>query len=273
MITCPSAVPGATVPTVPVTATTTAAGDVSTSMNTTLKNPDRLLTVTATSTSDPLEVEVNFSFHQIFCLQNNDKSLFIIQICKSNNKKEEMNMANRGWMINLSGASIPVYSMLGNGAASSTQVGTLTKNECFAEGSAFGAGWEGIDSPVVFLNASHDITFGVIKDQDVLGNLADFADYASNGTSWLSVSTLERKVQYATVAYYADGSKCCDLAAGSRVWLTQKCTRGETHPNYVAVTSVQTATGKKYNFSGNGFVDLTYGGRWVNVGSILLRKV
>ena len=49
-------------------------------------------------------------------------------------------------------------------------------------------------------------------------------------------------------------------------------TVGATHPNYIAVTSVETASGKKYNFSGNGFIDLTYGNRWVNVGSILLRK-
>lgn len=49
-------------------------------------------------------------------------------------------------------------------------------------------------------------------------------------------------------------------------------TAGATHSNSIAVTSVQTASGKKYNFSGNGFIDLTYGNRWVNVGSILLRK-
>ena len=103
-------------------------------------------------------------------------------------------------------------------------------------------------------------------------NLVDFTDYASNGTSWVRVSTLERKVQYATVAYYADGSKCCDLPAGSKVWLTQNGTAGQTNSNYIAVTSVQTAAGKKIDFKGNGFIDLTYGNRWVNVGSILLRK-
>lgn len=49
-------------------------------------------------------------------------------------------------------------------------------------------------------------------------------------------------------------------------------TAGATHSNYIAVTSVQTASGKKYDFGGNGFIDLTYGNRWVNVGNILLRK-
>lgn len=121
-------------------------------------------------------------------------------------------------MINFTGTLIPVYSILSNGVASSTQVGTLTKNECFAEGSAFGAGWEGVDFPVLFLNTIHNMTSSVIKNPT--GNLIDFANYASNGTSGVSVSTLERKVQYATVAYYADGSKWCDLATGSRVWLT-----------------------------------------------------
>lgn len=181
-------------------------------------------------------------------------------------------MAKRGWMINLTGHSIPVYDSLSNGAVDkNNQLGEITKNECFAEGSTFGAGWEGVDMPVVILDANHQITFGVIDDY--AGNLVDFSEYASNGTSWVSVNTLERKVQYATVAYYADGSKCCDLAAGSRVWLTSECTRGQTNPNYVAVTAVETAAGKKYNFSGNGFIDLTYGNRWVNVGSILLRKI
>ena len=56
-------------------------------------------------------------------------------------------MANRGWMINLTGNSIPVYSMLDNGAASNTQISNITKNECFTEGTAFGANWEGVDFP------------------------------------------------------------------------------------------------------------------------------
>ena len=115
------------------------------------------------------------------------------------------------------------------------------------------------------------MVFGLIDENS--NNLVDFSEYASNGTSWGAVNTLERKVQYDTVAYYADGSKCCDLSAGSLVWLTQNGTAGQTHPNYIAVTRVKTTAGKEYNFSGNGFVDLTYDNRWVNVGSILLRKV
>ena len=114
------------------------------------------------------------------------------------------------------------------------------------------------------------MTFGLLADYE--NNLVDFTDYASNGTSWVPVSTLERKVQYATVAYFADGSKRCDLPAGSKVWLASNGTAGATHSNYIAVTSVQTASGKKYDFDGNGFIDLTYGNRWINVGSILLRK-
>ena len=180
-------------------------------------------------------------------------------------------MANRGLMINLTGKTIPVYSALDNGAASTTQLGKITNNECFIEGSAFGAGWEGVDEPVIFINSNHTPTHGVMKA--VSGTLADFAKYASNGSSWVSVNTLERKVQYATAAYYADGQKRCDLPAGSRVWLTQSCTRGQNNENYIAVTAVQPAGGNKITFSGNGFIDLTYGNRWVNVGSILLRKV
>ena len=139
-------------------------------------------------------------------------------------------MAVHGWMINLTGNSIPVYSMLDNGAASSTKIGTITKNECFVEGTNIGAGWEGIDAPVIFINSSHTPTLGVVKDWDS-NNLVDFSDYASNGTSWVAVNTLKRKVQYATVAYYADGSKCCDLAAGSYVWLTANCSRGYNNKN------------------------------------------
>lgn len=183
-------------------------------------------------------------------------------------------MAVHGWMVNLSGKSIPVYSMLDNGEASNTQIGTITKNECFVEGTNIGAGWEGIDVPVIFINSSHTPTMGVVKEDIDLDwdSLVDFSDYASNGTSWIAVNTLKRKVQYATVAYYADGSKCCNLPAGSYVWLTAGCSRGEKNKNYIAVSSVQTAAGKTYEFAGNGFIDLTYGNRWVNVGSILLRK-
>ena len=176
-------------------------------------------------------------------------------------------MADRGWMINLSGTSIPVYDQ---GTIPVTRIGTLTPNECFADGASFGAGWEGWGMPVFFLNSAHENTFGMTDNNF---NCVDFADYASDGTSWVSVNTLKRKVQYPTVAYYSNGSKCCDLAAGSYVWLTENCTRGRSNPNYVAVTKVQTATGSIHTFSnGNGFVDLTHGGRWVNVGSILLRK-
>ena len=179
-------------------------------------------------------------------------------------------MANHGWMINLSD-TIPVFSMLGNGAVSTTQIGKITKNECFADGAQIGAPWEGIDDPVYFLNAKNTMTFGVTKSSDY-GNVVDFSAYASNGTSWVKVNTLERKVQYETRAHYADNTGDYILAPGSRVWLTSNCTRGDEHPNYVAVTKVQTADGEIIEFQGNGFVDLTYGGCWVNVGSILLRK-
>lgn len=178
-------------------------------------------------------------------------------------------MATYGWMINLSGAAIPVYSV-GAGGPSTTQVGTLTKNECFVDGTISENPWEGDGRPVVFLNSSHSMTFGLLANDPK--NLVDFTAYASNGTSWVAVNTLERKVAYATVAYYADGSKCCDLPAGSQVWLTQNGTAGQKNSNYIAVTKVKTAAGKEYKFSGNGFVDLTYNNRWVNVGSILLRK-
>ena len=94
-----------------------------------------------------------------------------------------------------------------------------------------------------------------------------------NGTSQVPVSTLERKVQYATTAYYKNGSKCCDLPAGSKVWLTKNGTAGQSNPTYIAVTSVETASGERYDFDGNGFIDLAPNTRWVNVGSILLRKV
>lgn len=175
-------------------------------------------------------------------------------------------MALRGWQINLSGSTIPVYEM---DVVKGKKIGNLTVNECFANGQAFGSGYEGWGDPVVFLNSSHVMTYGAI---DYNQNYVDFAKYASNGTSWVAVNTLKRKVQYETRAYYADGSTCCTLPAGSYVWLTKNCTRGNNNPNYVAVTKVEVKGGKTYEFTGNGFVDLTYGGRWVNVGSILLRK-
>lgn len=178
-------------------------------------------------------------------------------------------MASYGWMINLSGETIPVYSV-GSSGPTTPQLGKLTKNECFVDGAISENPWEGDGQPVIFLNSSHEMVFGLLDEYS--GSLVDFTDYASDGTSWVAVDTLERKVQYETAAYYADGSKCCSLPAGSQVWLTSNGTAGQTHPNYIAVTSVKTAAGKTYNFSGNGFVDLTYGNRWVNVGSILLRK-
>lgn len=147
-------------------------------------------------------------------------------------------------MINLTGNTSPVYSEK-NGGPSTTTIGKLTKNECFIEGTFSENPWEGDGNPVFFLNSNHNIKFGLIKNFP--NTLVDFSAYASNGTSWIKTNSLERKVQYTTA--------------------------GETNPNYVAVSKVVTSTGKTYTFSGNGFVDLTYGGRWVNVGSILLRKV
>ncbi|WP_054740759.1 hypothetical protein [Cellulosilyticum ruminicola] len=179
-------------------------------------------------------------------------------------------MAVSGWQINLSGESIPVYSFNGAGTATNTKIATITKNECFVEGTVPGTGWEGNDIPAVVLDPNHKMVMGVYKKY--YNNLVNFADYASNGTSWVKVSTRKRKVQYATTAYYADGSKCCDLPAGSTVVLTSSCTRGASHMSYCAVESVTTAAGKTYKFQGCGFIDLAPSGRWVNVGSILLRK-
>ncbi len=179
-------------------------------------------------------------------------------------------MATGGWMINLSGKKIPVYNSTPNGSCGTTKLGDILANECFVQGTTPGTGWEGNDNPVIILDLNHAMTFGVYSGE--YSNLVDFAAYASNGTSWVAVDTLKRKVQYATRAYYANNDFCCELPAGSYVWLTTNCTCGENNNNYCAVTKVQTAAGKEYNFSGNGFVDLTYGGRWVSVGKILLRK-
>lgn len=176
-----------------------------------------------------------------------------------------------GWHINLSGSAIPVYRMSGY-PSSKVQIGKINNNECFVEGSVRNAPYEGDAFPVHFVNSSKQMVQGVIES--IPSNIVSFGDYASNGTSWSAVSTLKRKVQYATVAYYSDGSKCCDLPAGSYVWLTENCTRGDSNHNYVAVTKVTTSAGKTYTFSDNnvGFVDLTYGSRYVTVGNILLRK-
>ncbi|MCM1056088.1 MAG: hypothetical protein NC517_00550 [Firmicutes bacterium] len=180
-------------------------------------------------------------------------------------------MASYGWMINLTGKTLPVYSENGSIGPSKTQIGKITKNECFVDGNVSENPWEGDGKPVIFLNTSHTMTWGLLANSE--SNLVNFSDYASDGTSWVSVNTLERKVQYATEAYYADGCFFCALPAGSRVWLTKNCGAGENQMNYIAVTSVQPAGDKKYTFAGNGFIDLTYDSRWVNVGSILLRKV
>lgn len=182
-------------------------------------------------------------------------------------------MSVSGWQVNLSGKKIPIYDYNGAGTAiTSKRLGYITNNECFVEGTVPGTGWEGNDAPAVILDANHNMKMGVYTEDYWGCNFGDFAEYASNGSSWVKVSTRKRKVQYATRAYYADGSKCCDLPAGSYVWLTSNCTRGQSNMNYCAVEKVQTAAGKTYTFQGCGFIDLTYGGRWVNVGSILLRK-
>lgn len=178
-------------------------------------------------------------------------------------------MAAYGWMINLSGKSIPVYSV-GNGGPSTTQIGTITKNECFLDGTASTNPWEGDGMAVRFLNKNHNMEFGLLADYE--DNLVDFTDYASNGTSWVSVSTLERKVQYETATYNTEAKFQGTLPAGSRVWLTPNGTGGQNNPNFIAVTHIQHGSGgTKKAF--NGFIDLIYNDRWVNVGSILLRKV
>lgn len=173
-------------------------------------------------------------------------------------------MAHYGWMINLTGAAIPVYSVDGGGP-STTKIGTITKNECFIDGTYSANPWEGEGTPVFFFNKDHVATFGLFDDYS--GNLAEFADYASNGTSWIKVNTLERKVQYDTSAYNQRGDFLCKVPAGTPVELTRNCTAGDNCPNYIAVTSI---AGKTYD--GHVFIDLTPNNRWVNVGSILLRK-
>lgn len=60
-------------------------------------------------------------------------------------------MALRGWQINLSGSTIPVYEI---DVVKGKKIGNLTVNECFANGQAFGSGYEGWGDPVVFLNSS-----------------------------------------------------------------------------------------------------------------------
>ena len=179
-----------------------------------------------------------------------------------------MSVSNRGWGINLSGSSINIYGGSAGWTQQGSKIGTLTTNECFTEGSAFGAGWEGWGTPIYFKNSSGTFVQGAIGSTS---GLQSFGEYASDGTSWSSVSTLKRLVKYATNAYYANGDFCKALPANSYVWLTSSCTRGQTHPNYVAVTKIQPVGESELSFQGNGFVDLI-NGRWLNVGSILLRK-
>ena len=70
-------------------------------------------------------------------------------------------MATYGWMINLTGNAIPVYSER-NGGPYGSQIGKITRNECFIEGSFSENPWEGDGSPVFFLNSNHDIKFGLL---------------------------------------------------------------------------------------------------------------
>ncbi|MDE6742513.1 MAG: hypothetical protein K2J95_01380 [Lachnospiraceae bacterium] len=175
------------------------------------------------------------------------------------------------WMINLSGNALPVYSE-GYCGPSETQIGTITKNECFLNVNTTDTvnPWEGDGEPVFFLNSSHQMKDGFLADS--VNNLVKFTNYASNGTSWVSVNTLERKVQYETATYDSEAKFKFTLPAGSRVWISSSGTAGEQYRNFIAVTHVQRGSeGTKEEF--NGFVDLTYGNRWINVGSILLRKV
>lgn len=176
-------------------------------------------------------------------------------------------------MINLTGNNIPVYTEDGSGPIL-PQLGNITRNECFIEGVLSGNPFEGEGCPVIFLNANHVFTFGLARNEDCVGGngFVPFTAYASNGTAWVSVDTLERKVQYATKCYDRNGSFYCDLPAGSRVWLKSSGAAGDTQRNYIAVTSVETASGQRYDFNGHGYIDLTYNNRWINVGSILLRK-
>ena len=178
-------------------------------------------------------------------------------------------MSAGGWTINLTGKAISVYSV-GNGGPSTTKIGTINNNECFVDGSFSTNPWEGNGVPVVIVKSDHNTEFGLLPDGTY--NFVSFADYASNGTSWEAVKTLERRVQYATKAYLKNGDFYQDIPAGSRVWLTQNCTAGTDNPNYVAVTKAVTVSGTVIDISDHFFIDLTYDNRWVTVGSILLRK-
>lgn len=58
-------------------------------------------------------------------------------------------MATYGWMINLTGNTIPVYSEK-NGGPSTTTIGKLTKNECFIEGTFQRIHGKGMATPYFF---------------------------------------------------------------------------------------------------------------------------
>lgn len=171
------------------------------------------------------------------------------------------------WRVNLTESAIPVYDVFN----SSLQLGQVNNNECCVDGMISANPYEGDGEPVIFVNMQHVMTFGILGSYQ--GSFGNFVNYASNGTSWSAVNTLERKVQYATKAYYSNGNFCCDLAVGSRVWLSSSGAAGDNNDNYISVSKVKTADDTTYNLNSHGFVDLTYGNRWVTVGSILLRKV
>lgn len=183
-----------------------------------------------------------------------------------------MSMGISGWGVNLSGQSIPVYGPKnGEYTAPGAQIGEVTPNECCAGGVAAGTGWEGWGRPVYFINTSGKVVLGMFSDS--APQPESFADYASDGTKWNRVYTLKRYVQYSTNSYYAgDGSLFKPLPAGSYVWLSIACTRGDNHFSYIEVTAVQPKGDKKYDLGeGRIFVDLV-NGHFLNKGSILLRK-
>lgn len=184
-----------------------------------------------------------------------------------------------GWHINLSGNSIPVYEA---GMSPTVQKGTITKNECFCEGSVRDTGFDGWDygEMVLYINTSHEMTPGMIDTRT--SGIVFFGDYASNGTSWVKVNTLKRKVVNATVAYDKINNKIEDLPAGSYVWLSKDCSHGDSNLHYIQIDQFQKPGQSIYNYAAQGkdygFIDLT--GKsltgnvkyWLNVGSIILRQ-
>lgn len=61
-------------------------------------------------------------------------------------------MGSYGWMVNLSGESLPVYSVAGGGP-SKTKIGNITKNECFVDGTFSENPWEATAWRFLFLTA------------------------------------------------------------------------------------------------------------------------